>query len=233
MHYSNNYIETCLEEPSSVFKGLTAKEKEMIDTHHTVEIFRKGESIIREGEKARGLIYIVTGKVKVFKMGIGGREQIIKMVKSNGFIGYRSIFNETTHPVSASAIEETAVCIIEKITIIKILKKNAEFAYKLLKIITDDLIFTVNRTMSLTQKHIRGRLAESLLVLRETYGTESDGKTIRVALSREDIANLSNMTTSNAIRTLSSMATEEIIEMEGRKIRIKDLNELEKISALG
>jgi CRP-like cAMP-binding protein len=233
MHYSNNYIETCLEEPSSVFKGLTAKEKEMIDAHHTVEIFRKGEPIIREGEKARGLIYIVTGKVKVFKMGIGGREQIIKMVKSNGFIGYRSIFNETTHPVSAGAIEETAVCIIEKITIIKILKKNAEFAYKLLKIITDDLIFTVNRTMSLTQKHIRGRLAESLLVLRETYGTESDGKTIRIALSREDIANLSNMTTSNAIRTLSSMATEEIIEMEGRKIRIKDLNELEKISALG
>jgi CRP-like cAMP-binding protein len=87
--------------------------------------------------------------------------------------------------------------------------------------------------MSLTQKHIRGRLAESLLVLKETYGTENDGKTIRISLSREDIANLSNMTTSNAIRTLSSMATEDIIEMEGRRIRIKDLYELERISALG
>jgi CRP-like cAMP-binding protein len=102
-----------------------------------------------------------------------------------------------------------------------------------MKTFADELGFSNNRTVSLTQKHIRGRLAESLLVLRDTYGFENDGKTIRVYLSREDIANLSNMTTSNAIRTLSILASEEIISLEGRKIMILDSYKLEKISELG
>jgi CRP-like cAMP-binding protein len=70
-------------------------------------------------------------------------------------------------------------------------------------------------------------------VLRDTYGYELDGKTINVYLSREDIANLSNMTTSNAIRTLSNLASEEIIAIEGRKIMILDCHKLERISDLG
>jgi CRP-like cAMP-binding protein len=52
-------------------------------------------------------------------------------------------------------------------------------------------------------------------------------------MSREDIANLSNMTTSNAIRTLSGLASEGIIEIAGRKISILDGNEIERISELG
>lgn len=233
MQYSDQLIEQCFEDQGSVFRNLSDREKNELDTHHTLTHFKRGELIFNEGDKARGLGCLVSGKVKVFKIGIGGREQILKMVKQNGFIGYRSLFSESNYSVSASAIEDAVVCFIEKSALIRILKKNADFAYQLMRVITDDLTFTVNRTLSLTQKHIRGRLAESLLVLRDTYGMENDGKTIRVALSREDIANFSNMTTSNAIRTLSSMVTENIIEMEGRKIRIKDLCELERISTLG
>ena len=95
------------------------------------------------------------------------------------------------------------------------------------------MAFSNNRTVSLTQKHIRGRLAESLLILRDTYGYEADGKTIRASMSREDIANLSNMTTSNAIRTLSNLASEGTIEITGRRISIIDGNQLERISELG
>jgi CRP-like cAMP-binding protein len=76
-------------------------------------------------------------------------------------------------------------------------------------------------------------LAESLLILRDTYGYDADGITIRVSMSREDIANLSSMTTSNAIRTLSTLAAEGIIEITGRRISILDSNQLERISELG
>jgi len=58
-------------------------------------------------------------------------------------------------------------------------------------------------------------------------------KTIKIYLSREDVANLSNMTTSNAIRTLSSFAQEGVIAIDGRKIKILDLQKLERISDLG
>ena len=233
MQYINSYIELCLEGSSSIFKGLNQKDKETIAQHLTLVIIKKGEYLFKEGEKSHGLICLASGKVKVFKVGVGGREQILKMVRQQEFIGYRALFSDSTCSFSAAAIEDSAICILDKNTLIKILKKNADLTLKLIKVITEELGFSNNRTISLTQKHIRGRLAESLLMLRDTYGYEPDGKTIRVFLSREDMANLSNMTTSNAIRTLSSLATEGNIEIKGRKISILDNTNLEHISELG
>jgi CRP-like cAMP-binding protein len=87
--------------------------------------------------------------------------------------------------------------------------------------------------MSLTQKHIRGRLAESLLRMKDKYGVEDDGQTLAVYLSRDDLAHMSNMTTSNAIRTLSAFAQEGLIVIEGRKIKIADTDGLQVVSDKG
>jgi CRP-like cAMP-binding protein len=233
MLYKNPYIELCLEGPNSLLKVLSLKEKELLIQHHTYAHYRKGDFVIKEGEKPYGLISLAQGKVKVLKEGVGGREQILRMVRPQGFIGYRAIFADSSYCASAIAIEDSTICIFEKGCFIKIVRKNPNLALKLIKVFAEELNFSNNRTVSLTQKHIRGRLAESLLVLRDTYGFENDGKTIMVYLSREDIANLSNMTTSNAIRTLSNLASEEIIAIEGRRIMILDCNKLERISELG
>jgi len=96
-----------------------------------------------------------------------------------------------------------------------------------------DLVFSTRRTVTLTQKHIRGRLAEALLVLKDTYGFEDDNMTLKICLSREDMANLSNMTTSNAIRTLSNFASEGILELSGKQIKITNMEALEKVSEMG
>lgn len=233
MQYINPYIEICIEGATSIFKGLGQKDKETLSAHHTYLIFRKGQLLFNEGEKSRGLICLVSGKVKVFKIGVGGREQILRMMKQHGFIGYRTLFSDNIWSVSAAAIEDSAICVFDRVTLIKILRKNPDLALKFMKVITEELVYSNNRTVSLTQKHIRGRLAESLIMLRDTYGYEADGRTIRVTLPREDIAHLSNMTTSNAIRTLSNMAAEGIIKLEGRRISIIDSVDLERICELG
>jgi len=233
MQYKNPYIEFCLDGPHSIFKSLSQKEKETIVQHHTYAQYRKGELLLKEGEKPHGLICLASGKVKIFKEGVGGREQILSMIRPQGFIGYRAIFVDSPYSASAVAIEDSSICIIEKDCIIRLIKRNPDIALKFIKMFAEELGFSNNRTVSLTQKHIRGRLAESLLVLKDTYGYETDGRTLGVCLSREDIANLSNMTTSNAIRTLSNLASEDIIAIEGRKIMILDCNKLERISELG
>lgn len=102
-----------------------------------------------------------------------------------------------------------------------------------MKLLATELGQSNTRTVTLTQKHIRGRLAEALLFLRDTYGFEEDEQTLRVYLSREDLANLSNMTASNAIRTLSSFNSEGIIVLDGRKIKLVNVLQIEKISRLG
>ena len=233
MQYTNPYIELCFEGSSSIFKSLNQKDKETIALHHTVETIKRGGFLFKEGEKPHGLICLASGKVKIFKEGVGGRQQILKMVRQQDIIGYRTLYSDNIWSVSAVAVEDSAICIFDKDSLVKIIKRNADLGMKLIKIITEELWFSNNRIVSLTQKHIRGRLAESLLILRDTYGYEADGKTIRVSLSREDIASLSNMTTSNGIRTLSNLASEGIIEIEGRKIRIIESTNLEHISELG
>jgi CRP-like cAMP-binding protein len=232
MQYTNPYIESCLEEPSSVFKGLIQKDKETIAKHHTLYHIKKGENLFTEGEKPRGIIWLASGKIKVFKVGVGGREQILKLIKQNEFTGYRALFPDYTWPFTATALEDSVICSLERNSLASILKKNGNIALKFTKLTAEELDFSNNRIVSLTQKHVRGRLAESLLQMVVTYGFEADGKTIAVSLSREDIAHLSSMTTSNAIRTLSNLATEGIIKIKGRKITIPDITSLENISNL-
>jgi CRP-like cAMP-binding protein len=233
MQYRNPYIELCIEGASSIFKGLSQAEKEILDHHHTYLNYRKGNLLISEGEKPRGFAILVSGKAKLFKTGAGGREQIIKLLRPQSVIIYRSLFGDNPYPFSSEAFEESTVVTIEKTPLLKILKLNTELAVRFMKLMADELIYTNNRLISLTQKHVRGRMAESLLLLRDTYGLEADGKTMRVMLPREDFAHLSNMTTSNAIRTLSNFAAEKIIDIERRKIMIRNPLKLEEISESG
>ena len=117
--------------------------------------------------------------------------------------------------------------------IMELLKVNNELALFFIRQLSIDLGIADERTVNLTQKHIRGRLAESLLFLKDTYGVEEDQCTLSIYLSREDLANLSNMTTSNAIRTLSNFANEKLITIDGRKIKIIEEEKLRKISKIG
>ena len=225
--------DNCIDHPKSVFNVLLPEEKDLLRKTHTCSFYRKGEIIFKEGDKPTALICLSEGKVKVFKEGVGGREQIVRMAKPVSFIGYRALFAEENHTATAVAIEDSVVCVIDKDIVYKLLRTNSDLSLSIIKSFATELGFSNNRTVTLTQKHIRGRLAESLIFLKDTYGFEEDGKTIKIYLSREDVANLSNMTTSNAIRTLSSFAQEGVIAIDGRKIKILEAAKLDRISDLG
>ena len=233
MLYTSPYLEQCIEGPFSVFRDLPDKEKEFLLQNHSCISLKKGEMIFHEGNRAAGVYCLASGKVKVYKEGIGGREQIIRMVRPQGLIGFAAFISGNAYSASAVAIEESGVCHFDKEPFMKLIRRNPDLSMKLMRMMAIELSFSNWRTISLTQKHIRGRLAESLLVLRDTYGVENDGRTIKAYVSREDLACFSNMTTSNAIRTLSMFASESVIALDGKKISIVDPARLEKISQLG
>ena len=155
------------------------------------------------------------------------------MAKPLGFIGYRALFADENYSASAVALEDADICILDKDALFDVLQRNSALSLRLMQSMARELGLSNTRTVSLTQKHIRGRLAESLSFLIDTYGFEKDQQTIKVYLSREDIANLSNMTTSNAIRTLSMFASEGVISLNGRKIKVLDQTRMKRISELG
>ena len=233
MQESDFECPSCINDPNSIFNILTQEEQDALVIGHSCIFYKKGDYIYHERDKPTGLLYLTRGKVKIFKEGVGGRDQIVRLARPLGFIGYRALFADENYSASAVALEDSDICVIDKTALFKTLENNSELSLRMMRNMATELGISNSRTVTLTQKHIRGRLAESLIFLVDTYGFEQDSQTIKVYLSREDIANLSNMTTSNAIRTLSIFANENVIYLEGRKIKVIDLQQLKRISELG
>lgn len=223
-------IETSI---SNIWSLLTDEQRDIVKNDARVVTYKKNEIIYNEGENPVDLMCLLKGKVKIFKDGVGGRSQIIRMVRPIQNFGYRAYFANEAYVTNASAFEPSVICFISMTLIEQLVSQNSKLALFFIKELSTDLGVADERVVSLTQKHIRGRLAESLVFLIENYGLEEDGATISIYLSREDLANLSNMTTSNAIRTLSTFVDERIISLDGRKIKVIDIDRLRKISKLG
>ena len=218
---------------SEVWRVLTDEERDILRNNSKILNFKKNEMIYCEGDEPRDMMCLLKGKVKIYKDGVGGRSQIIRMIKPIQYFAYRAAFAQEQYLTNASAFESSTVCVIPMNVVEKLVYSNPNLAMFFIRQLSVDLGIADERTVNLTQKHIRGRLAESLLFLCDNYGLEEDGATISIYLSREDLANLSNMTTSNAIRTLSMFVSEHIIVMDGRKIKIIDEDRLRKVSRRG
>ncbi|MDR0371280.1 MAG: Crp/Fnr family transcriptional regulator [Prevotellaceae bacterium] len=222
-----------IDEVFTLWDVLSPDERQYVRNNYSVIFLKKNEIIQREGETPTHMMLVAKGKVKVYKEGIGSRTQIIRMLKPGEMFGYRAIIANDTNNTNVAAFEMSTIYALRTGVFISILKNNNSFCYRFLEELASDLGDSDKRTVNLTQKHIRGRLAEALLLLKKNYGLEEDQVTIGIYLSREDLANISNMTTSNAIRTLSSFVSEHIIAMDGRKLKIIDEERLIRISKLG
>ena len=225
--------QACLDSPESIFANLNQTDKEQLLNFRIVKQYRKGDTIYHTGDRPGGILCLAQGKVKIFQEGVTGREQIIRLVKPVGFIGYRAFFAEENYKATAVAIEDSVVCQFLRENVLQIFQSQPDIMMKVLKSLANELGVSNKRTLNLTQKHIRGRLAESLIFLVNSFGFEDDKQTIKAYLSREDLANLSNMTTSNAIRTLSNFTAEGVLDVDGRRIRVLDQQRLNRISELG
>ncbi|MCU4177146.1 Crp/Fnr family transcriptional regulator [Carboxylicivirga sp. N1Y90] len=226
-------IEPSIKDITKLYSILNEEEKQLLLDNHSTHVYKKNDIIYHEGEKPTGLLCLGTGKIKIFKEGVGKREQIVRMVTAPDFIGYRALFAEDLHIASSEVIEPCTIYHVPKNIIYKLMKNNSALSMTFIRSFATELGFARYRTVTLTQKHIRGRLAESLCVLKDIYGYEEDDCTLSVYLSREDLANFSNMTTSNAIRTLSTFVNEKVLAVNGRIIKILDAERLERISKLG
>ena len=216
-----------------IWKMLTDVERDQLRSNARIVHYKKNELIYLEDEIPKDLMCLFKGKVKIFKSGVGGRSQIIRIIRPVQYFGYRAYFAREPYVTAASAFEACTVCLIPMEIFENFLRHNGDLALFFIQLLSVDLGIADQRVVNLTQKHVRGRLAESLLFLKESYGLEEDGATINIYLAREDLANLSNMTTSNAIRTLSNFVNERIITIDGRKIKIIDEERLHKISRIG
>lgn len=213
--------------------SLTPAEQEELTSHMSVLRLKKNNVIYHMNDHPVMMHVLISGKVKVAKNGVGGREQIVRVIKPVEMFGYRAYFANALHLTTATALEPSVVASVPMELVERLMRGNVQMCMQVVRHLSVLLGQSDERTVNLTQKHIRGRLAEALVLLKDNYGVEEDGSTLGIYLSREDLANLSNMTTSNAIRTLSTFADEHLVAIDGKKIKIVSEDELRRISQMG
>lgn len=217
----------------NIWEILSEEERALFVSSVKVVRYKKNELIYREGELPEHLLCLHSGKVKIFRDGVGGRFLINRVLRPIQYFGYRASMANEPYVTAAAAFEESTIISVPMRVVNDTLKKNPKLGVFFVRELATDLGLADKRIVSLTQKHVRGRLAEALLSLLDIYGVDSDGQTLDLHISREDLANLSNMTTSNAIRTLSIFADEGLLEVRGRYIKFLDVNTLKRISENG
>lgn len=221
------------EDLAAIWKILTNEEKHLIADNFVVHNFKKNQIIYAEKDEPVYLWCLLKGKVKLFKDGIGGRQQILRLYRPIQYFGYRAYFAHEPYVSSAAAFEPSSLGSVPMSIVKQLIDSNRDLAWFFIHELSKHLGGSDTKIVTLTQKHIRGRLAEAIILLLDNYGYEDDGETLKIYMAREDIANLSNMTTSNAIRTLSSFAQERIITVDGRRIKIINEEALRNISKFG
>lgn len=217
---------------TSVFATLTADEITEVSTAKSCLKYDRGDTVFAENQFPRGLYCIHSGHLKLVRHGHDGREQILRFAGAGDTIGYGSMVTGEPYTLSAIAVEPSSVCFVPNENIQRYLRDNPHLSLKVLQLMSHELQDAERRVVELAQKSVRERVAEALLVLRATFGTDEDGETLNMPLTREEIADIVGTAPESLIRMLSELKASNVIETVGRRIRVKDINALKTVANL-
>ncbi|GAA4817263.1 Crp/Fnr family transcriptional regulator [Litoribaculum gwangyangense] len=220
--------EQCIIKQFNSLKSLTKDELVRISGCKTTKIIKKGEVIFDEGDMINGVYCIKDGICKLSKLSKNGKDQIVKIVVKGDLLGQRSLVTEESSNLQAVALNDMEVCFIPKSEIVNDLQNNSKFSFDVLKSMAIDLKEADDIIVNMAQKSVRQRLAETLIYINDSFGTNPDG-TLSVLLSREDFANIVGTATESAIRVLSQFKKEGLISTIGKFIKIEDLQALKRV----
>lgn len=221
--------EQCIVREFSSLKALSKDELLRMANCKTSYTIKKGEPIFEEGENVNGIYCVKDGVCKLTKLSANGKDQIVKLVKPGELLGQRSMISEEPANLSAVAMEDMEVCFIPKSEVLSFFNQNNQFSMNVMRTICGDLKEADDHMVSMAQKNVKERLAETLLYLESTFGKNPDGS-LRLHVSREELAGMIGTATESCIRLLSEFNKSKLIEISGKKITLLDRNGLKRAS---
>lgn len=221
--------EQCIVRQFSSLKALNKEELIRMADCKTSYSIKKGEPIFEEGEVTNGIYCIKEGVCKLSKLSDNGKDQIVKLVKPGELLGQRSMISDEPANLSAVALEDMEVCFIPRNEVMQFFNENNQFSMNVMKTICEDLKGADDHMVNMAQKTVRQRLVDTLIYLEETFGKNQDGS-LRIQLSREELAGMIGTATESCIRLLSELNKTKLIELTGKKILLVDKVKLKKFA---
>lgn len=222
----------CTSRSNSCFSILDDDDIKLLDQDKESTFYSKGQSIFFSGRTPTGVFCLMEGKVKMAKMGSDGKDQIVRFVLPGKLLGIRAFLGECAYTATATSIEDSAICYIPGETFKYLQAKYPTITSCMITTLSQLLCEAEDKITSIAQKNVRERLAETLLELRSvfSYGDKIKEDTQPISLTRGDLANIVGTATETVIRLLSDFKDAGLIDIQGRKVILKDINALKSIA---
>ena len=212
---------------------LTQEERIYLRENATLQTFKKNQLIYCCGDEPKHLVCLVSGMAKIYKDEIGmNRQQIVRLAKAGDIFAYRAFLAKENYRNNAVALEPSQAYFVPVKIFEQIMHANCRFAMSLMQALAKKLGNADSNLATLTQKNMRGRMAQTIISLEDNFGLDIGTNNLHVKLSRIDLAYLSNMTPSNAIRTLSNFVSEGLISVNRRTIQILNEEKLRNVAKM-
>lgn len=206
-------------------KKLTYEIGELIKASEKIVKFKKGTFLFREGQEAKEMYIILSGKVQISKMNAEGKELYLRLCKENDIVGELTLF--TVGPrylFNAKVLEDGEAAAINIETLEETLFNNSQLAYQFLKWMNDHIRRTITKFRDLVLHGKKGALYSTLIRLSNSYGIEKeDGIHINVPITNQDLANYCGTARESVSRMLGELRDGGFISIHKKRIIIHDL----------
>jgi CRP/FNR family transcriptional regulator len=191
------------------------------------KLFSSGELIFSEGEPCNGLHIIARGKVRIFKTSVNGREQVLALNGPGESVAELPVFDGGPFPASAIAVDDTEMAFISRSDFQSYCMEHPEVSLKVLSVVGERLRRLVGIIEELSFTTIRQRLISVLVKLAQTEGKKTpQGLEFMLPATHQELANQLGTVRELISRNLMRLQAEGLIEVEARRIVVKDLRGL-------
>src|SRR5262245_5280221 len=213
-----------------IFSRLSPADRRTIAEVATVKSFHRGDTIFEQDSSSDAFYAIASGRVKIFKMMPNGKDLILEVFGPGDPLGAVAAYMGRPFPASASALEDTTCVVIPRPAFFRLLEQNPSLVRGLLLGLTTRLVELTNRLAEMTGGRIEPRFARLFLKLADQMGrADRGGLLIPLALSRQELADMTGTTIETCIRIMSRWGKQDIVRTEKDGFVIVDRKGLEAL----
>lgn len=212
------------------FQELLPEEVKLVQQERTQVLFRKGDSLTKQGAFGSYVLFIVTGYVKQYLEGDGQRDYNLRIIKPGEFVGLSIVFSGNTFSYSSVALTECRAFLIDKQAVSSLAKKNGNFGFSIIKRYCELNTSLFKSLTNVIFHQMNGRMAGTLLYL-DSF--KKDNPEIFQLLSRKELAEFAGVSMESAVKLLKSFEKDRLIDLHEKDITIIDYNKLGEISQRG
>lgn len=204
---------------SPLFNGLPPEQVDHIVRIVVKKHFNRGETIFFEGDKGTGFYMVESGKVKIYKMSLSGKEQILHIFGPGEPFGEVPVFHGQPFPATAEALMKSSLLFFPRDKFIQLVHETPSIALNMLAVLSMRLRRFASQIESLSLQEVPARLAGYLMYLSEEQGNTD---VIELEISKGQLASLLGTIPETLSRIFAKMSEEGLIAVDGRTIRILD-----------